>query len=330
MTRREFVKACLLGLAGLGVNKLFPGCARQPGSTRAVAAEAAAGGSGSAPGVGSSPGIKQKPVTPPCDIAVAKGDDIGDTTRAALEAYGGLEQFVGKDDKVVLKPNLAWSRTPEQAANTHPAVLAAVLEELQKIGPAELVVVEHPCDSAEVSFELSGAKRVCADHNVPLICPASEQMYTPVEYPNATKLKSDAVITEIMEATVYINMPVVKVHGSGVVTVTLKNQMGSVWNRGTYHRTGLHQCIADAATGLQPTLNVVDASRVLLTRGPKGPGQVERPGEIIVSTDMVATDSYCCGLLGKSPQEVSHIMLAAEAGVGTTDLDSLNITRATA
>ncbi len=330
MTRRDFIKTCLLGLAGLGASKLFSGCRPQAGSNSAVAAEAPAGAPGSGQGIGSSPAIKKKQVTPPCDIAVAEGEDIAATTVAALGAYGGLEQFVGKDDKVVLKPNLAWARTPEQAANTHPDVLTAVLEELQKIGPAELVVVEHPCDSAEVTFELSGAKQVCAQHNVPLICPGSEQMYTQVNYPNGKTLKSDGIITQIVESTVYINMPIVKVHSATVVTVTLKNQMGSIWNRGAYHRTGLQQCIADAATGLQPTLNIIDASRVLLTGGPKGPGTVEKPGELIVSTDMVAADAYCCGLLGKTPQDVSHIMLAAEAGVGTADVNSLNIARVTA
>ncbi|NLJ36794.1 MAG: DUF362 domain-containing protein [candidate division WS1 bacterium] len=333
MNRRDFLKASLTGLAAMAIGGAgLSGCNRLGGVHVANAApETPATQPSASPGeTHVSPGIKRKPVQTPCDMAVATGEDIKATALAALEAFGGLEQFVGKDDKVVIKPNLAWARTAEQGANTHPDLLAAILEAIQQIGPEELIVVEHPVDSADVTFEMTGAKQVCDQYRVPLICARTDKMYTAIDYPKGQIITSDAVITDIMTSTVYISLPIAKVHGSSVITCALKNQMGSVWDRGAYHRQGLHQCIADAATGLQPTLNIIDASRILLTSGPKGPGQLEYPNEIFVTTDMVAADVYAAGLLGKKIEQVPHITMAAELGVGEPDLNALQIERVSA
>ena len=55
---------------------------------------------------------------------------------------------------------------------------------------------------------------------------------------------------------------------------------------------------------------------MLLTNGPKGPGRVEAPGALVVSPDIVAVDAAVCELLSVSPDEVGHIRLAADAGLG--------------
>ena len=54
------------------------------------------------------------------------------------------------------------------------------------------------------------------------------------------------------------------------MTIGMKNNMGIVWDRGDWHRSGLHQCIADFSTVRKPDLTIVDAYRMLMRHGPPG------------------------------------------------------------
>jgi uncharacterized protein (DUF362 family) len=108
----------------------------------------------------------------------------------------------------------------------------------------------------------------------------------------------------------------------------MKKLMGNIWNRKDYHRYGLHECIAELNMALRPTLIVADATRVLQTRGPKGPGEVTVPNTVVVGTDPVAVDSYCTRFLtvkGITPDQVQHLVIANELGRGEIDCDKLKI-----
>jgi len=251
-------------------------------------------------------------------------EDADAVLRAALEPFGGIEAFVQRGDNVVIKPNLAWARMPEQAANTHPAVLAAVVRACRDAGAGEVLVIEHPCDRSVVTFDMSGAQAACREIKVPLVSLDNEQLYGQVPVAKGVNITDEQVPLDLLDADVYINLPVGKVHGASVVTLGMKNQLGAVWRPQRYHESkseeqgddNLHQNIADLATALRPTLNIVDCAQVLLTNGPKGPGRVEAPGALVVSPDIVAVDAAVCELLSVSPDEVGHIRLAADAGLG--------------
>jgi len=45
--------------------------------------------------------------------------DPAANVRRAVEALGGMGRFVRRGERVVIKPNIGWNRTPEQAANTN-------------------------------------------------------------------------------------------------------------------------------------------------------------------------------------------------------------------
>ena len=105
------------------------------------------------------------------------------------------------------------------------------------------------------------------------------------------------------------NMPVAKHHSGATLTLSMKNWMGSIANedRRAWHRDGLHQCIADFSTFIRPKLVVIDATRIMLTKGPQGPGDLEHPNEVILSTDPVAADAYAATLFKKAPFDIGHI-----------------------
>jgi uncharacterized protein (DUF362 family) len=133
---------------------------------------------------------------------------------------------------------------------------------------------------------------------------------------------------EILEADSFICIPIVKDHEAATITISMKKLMGNIWNRKDYHRYGLHDCIAELNMALRPTLIVADATRVLQTRGPKGPGEVTVPNKIVAGTNPVSVDSYCTQFLtvkGVTPDQVNHLRIASELGRGELDWDKLKI-----
>ena len=270
------------------------------------------------------------------NAAVASGEDKSpaELVAAALAALGGAEAIVSQGDAVCIKPNLAWERTPQEAACVHPEVLAAVIETCQQAGAGEVLVAEHPCDHAATTFEISGAKEVCSRLRVHLIPLESESLYQEVQLPAGVNIKRDRIARDILECDVLINVPTLKVHSATGITAAMKNQMGAIFDRPRYHRAAsggprdvnLHQNITDLASGLRPTLNILDATRALTTSGPKGPGIVKQTGTIIAGSDIVAVDALAARLLGFDPGDIAHIKLGANAGLG--EIDEANMTLA--
>jgi uncharacterized protein (DUF362 family) len=257
-------------------------------------------------------------------VAVSSGQNIFKMVSDVLNKLGGIKHFVKPGANVVIKPNGAWARTPEQAANTNPEVVDAIIKICKSAGAGSVSIYENPCNNYKVAFQMNGLEEVCRKNNIPLVAP-SKNHYREVNIPNGKILKNAEIVGALMDADCYINVPVAKVHSAGVVTLSLKNQMGCVKDRGIWHRSGLHQTIADFATVLKPHLNILDATRMLMTRGPAGPGEVKVENKIASSTDMVALDAYGAKLLGIDPKNVGHIVKAYEAGIGQMSLSNISV-----
>jgi uncharacterized protein (DUF362 family) len=116
----------------------------------------------------------------------------------------------------------------------------------------------------------------------------------------------------------------------------MKGMMGLIYDRGIMHyRYDLHEAIVDLATRLRPHLVVVDATRVLTSKGPSGRGKVIRPDTIIAGTDMVAADAYTVEAFPWyerriAARKVKHIRIAHERGLGRMDVEQLRIRRVAA
>ena len=266
------------------------------------------------------------------DVSAARGASAAAALTSALAAFGGLSAFVKPGDHVLIKPNLAWSRTPEQAACTSPEALTAVIAACREAGAQDVIVADHACDSGSIAFEMSGAKAVCAAAGVELVDWSSKQLYQSVQLAQGQTLRDDLVPSDLLDCDVYINLPTLKVHNASVVTLGLKNQMGCVFDRGRYHAergaagaNNLHRNIVDLATALRPTLNILDATRALKTNGPKGPGVVEELGIVCASPNICAVDAYGAKLLGHDPASIPHIVMASQAGLGEHDLTKLTV-----
>lgn len=308
MDRRDFLKWQAAGLA----------CAGASGGLLGLAGRAFAAG----------PGIP--------DLAVAKGSPAA-AARAAVNLLGGMPRFVKAGQKVVIKPNMSFAMGPEQATNTHPEVVREVLIMCREAGAGSVRVLDHALQNPEQALERSGILDACNGvqrgicHHL-----MSEQFYSAAPIPQAVEMRDNLFMKDVLEADVIIAVPVAKSHGGAGVSLSLKGQMGLILDRGVMHsRYNLATAIVDLNTLVRPHLAVIDASRVLSTGGPGGPGKVLAPGEVIASADPVAADALAVASYewyGRKfePRQVSHLRLAHERGLGRMDIENLAIQRTTA
>ncbi len=98
--------------------------------------------------------VGDEPARPP--LVVARGSDPARTVRAAVAALGGMERFVKRGETVLVKPNMAWDRTPEQGATTNPEVVAEVVRLCRAAGARRVIVAENPVHDAARVAERSG------------------------------------------------------------------------------------------------------------------------------------------------------------------------------
>jgi uncharacterized protein (DUF362 family) len=263
-------------------------------------------------------------------IAIKNGDPV-EMFDAGIAALGGMKQFVKINQTVLVKPNIGCDAPPERAANTNPELVGRIIRHCLEAGAKKVMVFDKTCDDWNRCYKNSGIEKAVKDNGGQIVTGQSESMYRPVVIPKGKTLKKTKVHELILDSDVFINVPVIKNHGGAVMTLGMKNLMGVVWDRGYYHATDLHQCIADFLTYRKPDLNIMDGFRVLKRNGPKGISvdDVVTMKYQLISKDIVAIDTAATKIFDIETTRVRHIMIAEKMGIGTTDLDSLKIKRIT-
>ena len=267
----------------------------------------------------------------PYDLVAVKGGEPAAMFDQGINALGGMKAFVKRGDKVVVKPNIGWDVSPERAGNTNPQLVARIIEHCFNAGAKQVSVVDHPCDQWQRCYSNSGIQKAAADAGAKVVPGASASYYHDVSVPHGKSLKSTQEHEVILDADVFINVPILKNHSGPKLTMAMKNLMGNVWDRGYWHRTDLDQCIADFATYRKPTLNVLDAYYVMRENGPRGvsAGDLIEMKSQVISTDIVAIDVAGAKLFGMDPFAVRYLKTAAEMKIGRADIENLRIKRIT-
>jgi uncharacterized protein (DUF362 family) len=258
-------------------------------------------------------------------LALARGSGPAENLGRALAALGGIEAYIQPGQKVVIKPNCAWDRTPEQAANTNPQLVAELVRQCLAVGAASVVVADSTCHDPDRAFERSG------------IAAAAKQAGARIAHQTrggtaaldlgGTQLGSWQVLQSIADADRVINVPVVKHHSLARGTLGMKNWFGVLVGQRSRLHQRLAQVSAELADALRPTLTVVDATRILIGGGPTGGSLslVRELDQIAVSTDPVAADAWGGSLLELDARELPHLDIARRLNLGTPDWRSVLI-----
>jgi len=267
-------------------------------------------------------------------IAMRGGKGPGDLFLRGIEHLGGIKNFVKPGSTVLVKPNIGWDRTPDFGANTNPDLIRTIVESSIKAGASKVYVFDHTCDHWKNTYKNSGIEAAVKSAGGEIIPANSKSYYRETAIPAGVILKKALVHRVYLDADVVINVPVLKHHSSTMITASMKNLMGVIWDRYEWHRSGLHQCIADFASLRKPDLVVVDAYNVMTRNGPRGYSRSDLVNYryLFISTNQVAADAASSMVLAqtsgiKKPQDIGHINFAEKAGLGSADLASLNIKR---
>ncbi len=263
------------------------------------------------------------------DLVAVRGDDLPAMFNRAMDEMGGMSQWVKPGQTVIVKPNIGWDVVPERAANTNPQLVAEVVKHCLEAGARRVTVFDHTCDNWQRSYSNSGIEDAVREAGARIVPGNFERNYRDVSIPGALRLKEAKVHEQIIDNDVLINVPVLKHHSSTTVTIAMKNLMGIVWDRRFWHRSDLHQCIADFCLYRKPDLNIVDAMLVMTQNGPRGTSTSDlvRKNSLLVSSDIVAIDAASTMIFGAQPSDVGYLRIAEEMQIGSLDLSRRNIQR---
>ena len=247
---------------------------------------------------------------------------------------GGISKFVKPGNKVVVKPNIGWDKVPELAGNTNPKLVKEIITQCYKAGAAEVVVFDHTCDDWRKCYKNSGIEDAAKAAKAKVVPANEESYYREVDLPHGKNLHKTKIHNAILDCDVWINVPILKHHGGANLTISMKNHMGIVWDRGAFHKNDLQQCIADICTFRKPAvLNVVDAYRVLKSNGPRGTSaaDVVNPKALFISSDIVAVDTAATKFFNQIRtmplEDVGHLAKGEALNIGTMNLDGLKVRR---
>jgi uncharacterized protein (DUF362 family) len=256
-------------------------------------------------------------------LVIAGGGGPRANLERALQPFGGMTSFVRTGERVAIKPNCAWDRTPEQAANTNPDVISQLARLCLEAGAASVVVVDNTCHNPDRAFSRSGiAEGVRAVGGK--TAHQNSAKTVKLDLGGAT-LGTWKVLKPLAEADRVINVPVVKHHSLSRATLGMKNWFGAVVGRRPTLHQRINQVCAELGAAFRPTITVIDATRVMTAGGPTG-GSLDllRADDLIaVSTDPVAADSWGASLLELGPEQLNYLAIAERMGLGTSDWRSV-------
>jgi uncharacterized protein (DUF362 family) len=258
-------------------------------------------------------------------LAAVEGESPAAITKEAIAMLGGMKKFVGRGDRVIIKPNIGWDRTPEMAACTNPDVVKALVELTQEAGAKHVTVIDNTTNQAKRCYVRSG------------ILDAVKSTGASMPYVDETRvkkmplkgewLKEWDILLDVLEADKIINVPIAKHHSLCRLTMGMKNWLGATGGARNQLHQKLDQAMVDLATFFKPVLTVLDAYRILVRNGPQGGrlSDTKLVKTVVAGTDPVAVDAMGATFFDIRPQELLYLKLAQERGLGKFELEKVRV-----
>jgi uncharacterized protein (DUF362 family) len=258
-------------------------------------------------------------------LAAVEGESPAAITREAIALLGGMGRFVGKGDKVVIKPNIGWDRTPEMAACTNPEVVRTLVELVLDAGAKKAVVIDNTTNQAKRCYVRSGIQEAVKQAGGDMIFMDDyrvKKMALKGEW-----LKEWEILLDVVEADKIINVPIAKHHSLCRLTLGMKNWLGATGGARNQFHQSLDKTVVDLAAFFKPQLTVLDAYRILVRNGPQG-GRIsdtELKKTVVAGTDPVAVDAMGASLFPVEPRELPYLAMARDRGLGEFDLGKVRL-----
>ncbi len=257
---------------------------------------------------------------PKSHVAIIKCERYEMVSAAVVDGFRLLQPSVaGK--RVVLKPNLV-EYSPVAPINTHPVLIAAVVDALYGLGAASVVVADgpgHVRDADLIVYEAGLQGQLDAVGRGRFVDLNFDSVIRHATCTGLTGLKELWLPETVMSADVMISMPKIKTHHWAGVTLSLKNLFGVVpgsvygWPKNILHWEGIENSILELAAAVPIHYVIADGIEAMEGNGPLH-GRAKRLGCLLFSDDPVAADATCCRLMGIDPERVRHLAMASPLG----------------
>lgn len=255
-------------------------------------------------------------------ILVVHGTDYTAMTMRLLEAADFETLVPDRGARIGIKPNLVVAATADGGAVTHPQIVEGTILFLRQRGYGNLCVLEGSWvgDRTKRAYEVSGIGEVCRRHGVEYF---DLQRDTSAEVD--VKGFRVNICDKARELDFLINLPVLKGHCQTVVTCALKNHKGLIPNgeKRRFHTEGLHRPIAHLACAFPNELIIADniCGDLDFEEG----GNPVTMNRILCARDPVLMDAFACRTMGYDVAEVAYIAMAEKLGVGSADVDNMEL-----
>jgi uncharacterized protein (DUF362 family) len=258
------------------------------------------------------------------EMAIIQGEDPAQLARHAMEELGGMRRFISRGDVVLVKPNIGWDRTPEQAANTNPEVVAEIVAQSLNAGAKRVIVADVSCNEPRRCFQRSGIAEAAQKAGAELILPDPSR-FKEVDLQGEV-LRAWQVFDPFLSVDKIINVPIAKHHALTGTTLGMKNWYGILGGQRNQLHQRIHESLVDLADFIRPTLTIVDSYRILLRNGPTGGNldDVLLKKTVIASTDPVAVDAYVAkAYWNLEVDALPYLKMAAKRGLGTYEFEKV-------
>ncbi len=262
-------------------------------------------------------------------MSIVEGSNRSETLELALKSIGGIEAFIKKSDRVLLKVNAAFASPPMLSATTHPDMVTTITRLCLRAGAASVTVTDNPINDPASCFRLTGIEQAARSAGATVLFPQKE-LFKPFTLPQAQLIRNWPVLYEPLNSINKIigTAPVKDHHRSGA-SMIMKNWYGLLGGRRNIFHQDIHTIIKELAMMVKPTLVVLDGTTTMMRNGPTGGSlaDLKKTHTMIVATDQVAADAFGATLLDKTIDELAFIKKAEANGVGTANFQSLNPVR---
>ena len=256
-------------------------------------------------------------------VAIAKGTIPVETTIKALEYIrSDVDRVLSRKKPILIKPNYINSEHPSTGITTDSRVIEGIVKFLRARKKEEIVIGEGSgyADTFE-AFKVAGVDAVAERWGVKLV-DLNKDEFVEVNIPDPLSLEKVRVAKTALESII-ISVPKLKPHRIATVTLSLKNMMGALASKGSMHKGRLSRRIADLASVLRPSISVVDG--IIASEGHETSGDPVEMNLVIAGTDPVAVDAVGAAVMGITPTDVIHLLLAKKKGLGTCHLEEITV-----
>ena len=241
-------------------------------------------------------------------------NEIDTAILRAFNHFGGVEKFISKGDRVLLKVNLVSGHDIKRRVTTDPSIVRSVAKIIIDSSATPFIADSPGIDSFKSAAEKAGFFDVARELGI-----ECRELTDPVDLPahEGADFHHIQVSRQVIEADKVINLAKMKTHGQMYLTMGVKNLFGTIPGRlkaGWHYNVGLNRekfaaLLLDIYMGVKPDFTILDGVIGMDGDGPTS-GEPYEFGMIGACVDALSMDFMLCKMVGGKLEDYPLYMAA--------------------